>query len=444
MKEANNSRNKHRAESFAGDVVRSVAGYRHTSYGLLGVSIALGVSVGLCVVLFRLAMRTAEDGFGSLFLSATASLPGGRYLFPLLTALGGLGVGILGQTIFKHGHEEGMHGLVVAIKERAGRMHWISSLKAVVGAALTIGSGGGGGKEGPVILLGSSVGSALGQLAKLKPDALRTLCAAGAAAAISGIFNAPLAGIIFAVEAIYGEIVMGPFISVVVASVLSTAVRRLFIADQTVIDFSGFIAPSPEGYVFIGLVGLSCGFVSYYYLRIYHAIHRWFSIGAAKLPKVFRPMIGGLAAGCIATALPTMLEMSYRPVSDAIAGRYGLAIALASFLVKPISNAVTLSSGGSGGTFAPSIKAGAMWGLAVSLLCAGFMPALAPGLLAVACAAAVLAGTWRIPLTAAVLLTEATQNFEILLPLLFATVLSVFVVGKIRSAPSFNPLETKD
>jgi CIC family chloride channel protein len=144
-------------------------------------------------------------------------------------------------------------------------------------------------------------------------------------------------------------------------------------------------------------------------------------------------MLGGLAAGIIATLLPTMLEMTYRPVNDAIGGDFPLGILLLSFLVKPVSNAVTLSSGGSGGTFAPSIKAGAMWGAALTLVIGALVPSIPPGLLAVACAAGVLAGTWKIPLTAAVLL-----------PLLLTCVLASFVVSRIPSAGSFNPIETKD
>jgi CIC family chloride channel protein len=155
-------------------------------------------------------------------------------------------------------------------------------------------------------------------------------------------------------------------------------------------------------------------------------------------------MLGGLAAGIIATLLPTMLEMTYRPVNDAIGGDFPLGILLLSFLVKPVSNAVTLSSGGSGGTFAPSIKAGAMWGAALTLVIGALVPSIPPGLLAVACAAGVLAGTWKIPLTAAVLLTETTQNLSILLPLLLTCVLASFVVSRIPSAGSFNPIETKD
>ena len=418
--------------------------YRHTDYGLLLISMLLGIGVGLSIVVFQLAMHAAEHLFEAVFVFSDTYLHIGRFFFPVITAFGGLCVGILSTRVFFKAHGEGLHTLVEAIRHEDGKLHWISAFKAVINAALSIGSGGGGGKEGPIILLGSSIGSSLGQLANLRPQVLRTLCASGAAAAISGIFNAPLAGLVFALEGIYGEFALGSFISVVVASVLSTAVARVFLGNAPVINFPVGIAITLTDYIYIGIGGLSCGLLSLYYLKCYNSVHSKFSQLVKRISPIYRPMIGGLLAGILASALPTMLETSYSPINLVIAGKYTVIIVVATFLLKPLSNAFTLSSGGSGGTFAPVLKAGAMWGFFFGTFSQYVTPSLSPALYAVMGAGAVLAGTWRIPLTGAILICEATHNYEILLPMLFACILSVFMVERFTSIQSFNPLESKD
>ncbi len=417
---------------------------RHTDYGVLFISMVLGIGVGLSIVVFHVAMHLAQHFFEEVFVFSDTYLHIGRFFFPIITAFGGLCVGILSTKVFSRAHGEGLHMLVEAIRHQSGKVHWISTFKAVVTAALSIGSGGGGGKEGPIILLGSSVGSTLGQLANLRPNVLRTLCASGAAAAISGIFNAPLAGLVFALEGIFGEFALGSFISVVVSSVLSTAVARTFLGNTPVINFPSGIEITLIDYVYIGIGGLTCGLISIYYLKLYQQVSLRFASLIKNISPLFRPMIGGLLTGILASALPTMLETTYAPINMVIAGKYTLMIVAATILAKPFSNAFTLSSGGSGGTFAPVLKVGAMWGFLFGTFSQGITPFLSPALYAVIGAGAVLSGTWRIPLTGAILICEASHNYDLLLPMLFACILAVFVAGRFTTVNSFNPIESKE
>jgi len=143
-------------------------------------------------------------------------------------------------------------------------MDWKNSFKSIIFAALLIGSGGGAGREGPTIVLGSSIGSTFAQLLRLKPQQLRVLCGSGAAAAISGIFNAPLGGIVFALEAIIGSISIKAFAPLVVSSVLATATTRILVGNNPLL-----IAPKIEDVYLFDYVFLAC------YRRNFKRIYRY-------------------------------------------------------------------------------------------------------------------------------------------------------------------------
>ncbi len=418
--------------------------YRHTDYALLLIACVVGIAIGGCIVIFHLVMIYAEHLFNIMFHSADRVIHFGSYLFPLVTALGGLGVGLISRTLFRNVHGEGLGTLIHAINAGQGKIDWRNSIKSIVTAAFSIASGGGAGREGPTVLLGSSLGSALGQMFQLRPDKLRILCAAGAAAAISGIFNAPLAGVIFALEAVTGELRLRSFIPLVISSVLATAVARIFLGNTPLLHAVLPAAPALSDYVFLAIAGMASGLVAVYYLRIFNRTHSVVERLLQRLPSVWRPAFGGLVAGGLVIVLPTMLETSYTPINQAISGNTTLLIALATVLLKPVSNAITLGSGGAGGTFAPALKTGAMFGFGFGVLLSSVVPGTQPGLFALVCAGAVLAGTWKIPLTAAILLCEIINNYEIILPLLFSAVFAVFVVERISGLSTFNPVEERN
>lgn len=415
--------------------------YRHTDYALLLIACAVGIIIGVFIAIFHVVMMYAEQLFHSVFLSANRFTHFGSYVFPLVTALGGLGVGLINRTLFRNVHGEGLGTLIEAINVGRGRIDWRNSIKSILTAALSIASGGGAGREGPTVLLGSSLGSALGQAFQLRPDKLRILCAAGAAAAISGIFNAPLAGVIFALEAVTGELRLRSFIPLVISSVLATAVSRIFVGNTPLLHAALPAPPALGEYILLALAGMASGLVAVFYLRLFHKAHTLITRVLGRLPQVWRPAVGGLVAGGFAVALPTMLETTYTPINQALAGHLPLWIALATVLLKPLSNAVTLGSGGAGGTFAPALKTGAMFGFGFGMALSFVLPGVQPGLFALVCAGAVLAGTWKIPLTAAVLLCEISNNYEVMLPLLFSAVFAVFVVERISGLRTFNPIE---
>jgi CIC family chloride channel protein len=420
--------------------LKKLSHYRHTDYGLILSSTALGIAVGIAIAVFHLVVSFFEGVFDRFFLAAN-TYPVLRYIFfPFIVAAGGLIVGTLNSTFFKGIKDEGLDSVVEAVSHDGILLHRRSSFKAILTAAFSIGSGGGAGREAPTILLGASVGSTLGRLLRLRSDQLRILGAAGAAAAISGIFNAPLGGIVFAVETIIGEVSVNAFVPLVIASVMATATSRLFLGDSPILVAPPTQLLQLQDYFLLALVGMLSGGIALYYLKTYNWCFEKTEKILEGFPNFVRPALGGLAQGILVALLPTMLETTYDPINLAIAGTGTLLVAALTVLIKPFSTAITLGSGGAGGTLAPALKIGALFGFTFGFLLQLIFPSTSPGLYALVSTAAVLAGCYRMPLTGAILVFEICRNYNLILPLMFASIFATFVVQRSK-IQTFNPLD---
>ena len=444
--------------------IGTISRYRHTDYGLLVSSAVLGIIIGIFVVIFHKGVEFGEVVFKNLTFQAEGIIPWKIIVFPLIPALGGLAIGLLKKTIFKGATIEGLGTLIEALVYRDGKIDWRNSFKSILFAALSIGSGGGAGREGPTIVLGASLGSTIAQIIRLRPEQLRVLCGSGAAAAISGIFNAPLGGIIFAMEGIIGETKIRTFVPLVISSVLSTATARLFLGDNPLLITPEIFNVHLADYFLLAAAGMLSGVMSIYFLKAYY----WSSEKTIKFvkpfPEIYRPAVGGILVGIILLILPTMWETSYNPINYVIAGKgmplldnsifenikvlfkgdsifiLWLLVAAATVLIKPISNAVTLASGGAGGTLAPVIKVGAMFGFCFGSILQLIFPDTSPGLYAIVCAGAALAGSFQMPLAGGIILFEICRNYDLILPLIFSSVFASFIVQK-AGIRTFNPLQ---
>ncbi len=424
--------------------IKNLSRHRHTDYGLIVSATVLGIAVGFAIFLFHSGVSFSEQLFDRFFTAAQSNpLSFLRFLlFPLITAFGGLLVGILNQTIFKGITDEGLATVHRTVEKEEGKMDNRTSLRAILTAALSIGSGGGAGREAPTVLMGASIGSTLGRILRLKTEQLKILCAAGAAAAISGIFNAPLGGIVFAVEAILGHLGVQSFLPLVISSVMATATSRLFLGNMPILIAPAAMDIAPQDYFFLALAGVASGGVALYFLKSYRWAHKRVEARLAKYSEYLRPAIGGLGAGLLFAFLPSMLETTYEPINMAILGQGALLIAVLTVLFKPFSAALTLGSGGAGGTFAPAMKVGATFGFAFGYVLQLVIPGTPPGLYALVCCAAVLAATYRMPLTGGILVFEISRNYGLILPLMFASVFATFIVHR-SGIQTFNPARSK-
>ncbi len=411
---------------------------RHTDTGLVVSSILIGIAVGLSIVVFHVVMLWFEAFFRFLF-EETSAFPVIRFFaLPLIGGFGGLAVGVLNASIFRDTDGDGLRTVVEAVHHRQGRLSGRLAVRSILNAALSISSGGGGGRESPTILLGSSLGSVIGQWMTLRPRQLRLLSASGAAAAIAGIFNAPLGGIVFAVEVIFGRVSLQTIIPVVLSSVMSTATARFFWGTNPILVKPASGTVEWVDYILLAIVGMLSGVGTVYFLRAFRrsqALVRRVLLGSSSIMK---PALGGLLAGALVAIAPDLLETTYEPVNRAIRGEGLWWMAVVTLLLKPISAAITIGSGGEGGTFAPAVKFGALLGLCFGTVIGLALPESQPGLYALVCAASVLAGSYYAPLTGALVLFEISGNYELLLPLMFSAMFSVFIVNKV-GIHTFNP-----
>lgn len=429
--------------------------YRFTDDALLLSSAIAGLVVGVAIVLFHKVLELFELGWQLLSPEAWRAagfdqLSWTTLLLPLITAAGGLTVGIFKRSVlFRDVHHRGLHSVSDSLTDNARPLTWRHSLHAMILSSISIASGGGAGREAPTVILGSSVASGLARIGQLDQNHIRVLGAAGAAAAISGIFNAPLGGILFSVEAITGELRARTFLPIVIASVIATTTVRTILGNEPLL-----LAPTEHGvslidYPLLALAGVCSAFIAAYYLRMYRRTHQRTSTSLARLPDVIRPAVGGFIAGLPLMVLPWLLETTYRPINMAISGSMhptwwiGVLLATATIMLKPITNAITLASGGEGGTLAPAMKVGALFGFVFGTLLSLMLPDTSVGLYAIVCAGAVLSGSFRAPLTGGLLLFEVSGNYELLLPLLFSAVVSVYIIRRLNVA-TFNPLDDQE
>jgi CIC family chloride channel protein len=394
-------------------------------------AIVVGILGGYGAILFRLFIKGSQFIFyqnSNDFLSFAGEVP--FYLKLLIPALGGLVVGLIVRWGTEKAKAHGVPELIEAVVLRGGRISWRTAAARVSAAAVTIGSGGSVGREGPIIHIGSFLGSAVAQLTRLTRDRERILMSCGAAAGISATFNAPIAGMLFAVEVLLGDFSLGTFSPIVLASVTAAVISSFHLGD-----FPAFVIPSFQigslwEYGLYPLLGFVCGLVAVgFTTTLYFCEDRFNSL---KIAAWVRPALGGLLLGSMLIVVPQVFGVGYGAINLALANQMSLALMGALIFAKILATSVSLGSGSTGGILAPSIFIGAMTGGAFGWL-AGEMLALS-NLSAVSSytlvgMGAVVAGCTHAPVTAILLIFELSAEYHIILPLLMACILSTITAS---------------
>ncbi len=291
-------------------------------------------------------------------------------------------------------------------------------------SAINIGSGGSVGREGPIVQIGSTIGSTLGQAFHMSDDRVRTLVACGAAGGISATFNAPIAGVFFALEIILGEFTTRAFGVVVISSVTADYIGRSFFGNVPSFPVPPYELVSPYEFglyaglgVLAALAGVAFTRTLYWFEDLFDGIH---------MPEYLKPIPGGLLLGTMGLFLPQIFGVGYPAMGQALDGNYGLGLLLILVVAKILAVSLTIGSGGSGGVFAPSLFIGAMLGTAFGTGVHAAMPGLtAPaGAYGLVGMGAVFAGAARAPITSVIILFELTGDYRIILPLMLAVVIA--------------------
>ena len=410
----------------------------------------MGGGAGLGAIVFRWLIQTFTrlfSGHADYSAAGHATNPHVPWLGPwfVLAApvLGGLVYGPLVDRFAREARGHGVPEVMLAVARRGGRIAPQVAVVKSLASALCIGSGGSVGREGPIVQIGSALGSTLGRLTRIPENRLRVLVACGAAGGIAATFNAPLAGVFFAMELVLRDFTAESFGAVVLSSVTASVVGRAALGDAAFLQLPAFHVHHPAEYLFYAVLGVTAGAVGVGFTRVLYLIEDlcdW----AWRGPEWLRPAAGGLLLGGVLLALPQMYGVGYPVLENAIGGRYVIAFLLLLLAGKIVATSLTIGIGGSGGVFAPSLFMGAMFGSAFGLILHHAAPGLAgpPGAYGLVGMGAVFAGATRAPITGVIIMFELTGEYSIILPLMLAIVVAT-LISRVLSGDTIYTLKLR-
>ncbi|GAA4916643.1 CIC family chloride channel protein [Actinomycetospora succinea] len=400
--------------------------------GLVGLALIIGVGAGLGAVAFRYLILgitwlvTGREDFSDAGRVASTHLPAlGPWFLLLAPVLGGLLYGPLVTRFAPQARGHGVPEVMVAVARNEGRIPArVAGVKALA-SALCIGTGGSVGREGPIVQIGSALGSSIGQALRVPAGRLVLMVACGAAGGISATFNAPMAGVVFGLEIILRAFAAEAFGVLVISSVTANVVARLLVGDDTILHLPHYtLGSSTELLLYAGL-GLLAGLLGWGFARVLYGVEDLCDV-LWRGPEWLRPAVGGVVLGAVLLALPQLYGVGYPVLEDGLAGQYAVGFLLLLLVGKMLATSLTIGIGGSGGVFAPSLFIGGMAGTAFGMLAAALFPGLhlAPGAFGLVGMAAVFAGAAHAPITAVLIVFELTGDYDVILPLMIAVVLA--------------------
>jgi CIC family chloride channel protein len=481
---------KRARQGFTGALRQLVDRWSDPQYALTLLAIVIGLVTGLGAIAFSSLIDMVRDVYYHHVGAALYARQLYFWLLPLLPMSGALLVGLITYYFAPEAEGHGVPEVMDAMARKEGRIRpRVAGAKAVA-SALTIGSGGSAGTEGPIIQIGAAIGSGLGQWLHLTPSDLRVLIGCGAAAGIASIFNAPIAGVLFAMEVLLRDVSLRSFLPIIIGSVTSTAVTHAFRGrNDPIFPVPREIITGEAVYTFsvveilnYAVLGLVCGLVALGFVKALYFSEDLFR----KLPvhRILRPVIGALFLGLVALGSQVLIADA-RPdagaatqavggeapgdpgtgrLSPAVMGNgypiigqslepqayedggagpgrpWTIRVLLILLVAKVLATCLTLGSGGSGGVFAPSLFIGATVGGAFGILVqqTGWFPNVTPGAYALVGMAAVVAASIHAPLTAGLMLFELTRDYEVIIPIMLAGVIGLVVAQRLERASIYT------
>ncbi|HUU07302.1 MAG TPA: chloride channel protein [Thermoplasmata archaeon] len=418
-----------------GEFQKTLRGYIRSEfmrdYGKLNVLAAI---IGVFGAFIAIAFRWMIDAVQEVFFIGGSPMDNSLGIWIIaVPAIGAVFVGVIIYWLAPEVKGAGVADVMRGLVANRGRFRArVPALKAVA-SAITLGSGGSGGREGPIVQIGASFASAVGQKLKLTSAELRIMVACGAAGAIAATFNTPIAGAVFALELLLLEFKTRSFIPLIVSTVFATLVSRHYLGDfPTFAIVAEYRLENPYELVFYLGLGLMAGLAGVLFIKVFYRLEDAFD--AISLPMYAKPLIGASLVGAVGLFYPQVMGVGYDSVANVLNGTMEIpsapvmAILFLGLLVivKMVATSLTLGSGGSAGLFGPSLFLGAMLGAAFGI----FVNLVSPfesadyGAYAMVGMAALFAATSRATLTAILILFEMTSVYEIILPLMFACVVS--------------------
>ncbi|WP_291329796.1 chloride channel protein [Desulfovibrio sp. UCD-KL4C] len=428
--------------AFAMERLRFANWPQHARWLIL--SIAVGVVAGVGAVFFdrlldnaleffvRLPICFFEPNVGNPLDINVATTGFSLWIIPIAT-LGGLLSGLLVFNIAPETEGHGTDAMIESFHLQGGFTRKRAPFIKIIASALTIGSGGSAGKEGPIAQIGSGFGSLLATWLNLKPRERRVLLLAGAAGGIGAIFQAPLGAALFVPGVLYRETEYEyeAILPCIISSIMAHAVFSEIYGRHALFHPGNVAFDMPVELIPYAIFGIVCAFVGFIYIKFFYGMRDYF-FEKLPMPQMFRPAIGGFMLGCIAYFYPQIIDGGYVWIQLALDGQMIWTTMLVLVFVKIIATSCTISSGGSGGVFGPSVFIGAMLGGAFGGI--GHMIApnwiVNPNSFILVGMGGFFAGVAKVPIASIIMACEMSSSYTLLVPLMLVSTISYLILGK--------------
>jgi len=403
----------------------------------LALTILIGILAGLAAVLFTISIK----GVTHLLFGISPS----HLRFIVIPTVVSLLTGFLLAKYFPGARGSGVPQTEAAFHLQQGFISTRVPFGKFLTGVLCIGSGHSMGREGPSVQIGAGIASWLGRRFRLSPPRAQSLVPVGAAAALAAAFNTPVAAVLFALEEIIGDMNAGLIGSTVVASVTSVIVERSILGSQPIFHVPEYHLVHPAELLAYAALGIIGGIVSLAFCKGLLRLRAFF----LRLPAnttIFQPAAGGLIIGVLLVFFPQILGVGYEYVDQALNGGLLLRTMFLLCLAKLVGTIISYASGNAGGIFAPSLYLGAMAGGTIGVMVHRFAPFPTgdPGAYALVGMGTLFAGIIRAPMTSVFMIFELTQDYQIIVPLMIANMLSFMISKRYQPKPVYHALLEQD
>jgi CIC family chloride channel protein len=403
----------------------------------LTLAVLAGILVGFSSAILIWSIDLVEDGVAELRDALSIE----NAVFLITVPVGLVLAFLIARRFAPEAEGDGVPAAMAALVVRGGRLRLRSWATKIAATAATLGAGGSAGREGPIVQIGATVGSVAGRYTKQGEDKMRSLVAAGAGAGIGASFNAPIAGMMFAMEVILGNFGLRHLNVVVITSVSAAVTSRLLVGEEQLLRAASHNLEDPRELMLYAVLGLAAAVAAYLLLRLLSLTE------GAKVPGPVwvRPLGLGIAVGALGLIYPEVLGTGQRFIEDLISGggepaTYLWYTLLAIAGIKILATALTLGARASGGAFMPSLFIGAALGAGFAHIVdnSWSVSTIEPSAFAIVGMAATFAAVARAPLTSILIVFEITGDYGLVLPLMLAVTLATFLADRMHSLSAYT------
>jgi CIC family chloride channel protein len=360
-------------------------------------------------------------------------VPLSRWMILWIPALGGLLSGLLVFSFAPEAEGHGTDAMIESFHRKKGIVRKRVPAIKTIASAITIGSGGSAGKEGPIAQIGSGFASFLASVLKMNERDRRIMLLAGAAGGLGAIFKAPLGSALFATEVLYRrpEFEFEGIIPCILSSIVGYTVFTFYYGWETLFHIPIFTFTHPSELFFYGIFGVFCAAVGFFYIHIFYGMRDRF-FRRLHLSRPLKVALGGLMLGGLAFFFPQVLGGGYEWIQSAIDGKLTMELMLLLVFFKIFATSFTISSGGSGGVFAPSLFIGSMMGGFYGNLCSKLFPqwVIHPHAFVLVGMGGFFAGVAKVPIASLIMITEMTGGYSLIVPLMIVSTISYLLLGE--------------